>query len=199
MLMKNLQRNSTASAREIKRSRFIASNKQDAVICCNLNSSWAAAGDVCHLCNLLFASSIPCPPPSRPPHPLPRLRLVPCVLLQTKVRPLTNAMLAILGEHVIWLAAAPEMSRRLLHAVVLAAAVADGTRMDSCKRNRRQKTSGGRHLEQPDDASEGFCDWILNRNLSVIGQDFCRGRCYSRDEAEGSWFSRLSVFPLECH
>lgn len=40
------------------------------------------------------------------------------------------AMLAILGEHVIWLAAAPEMSRRLLHAVMLAAAVADGTRVD---------------------------------------------------------------------
>lgn len=43
-------------------------------------------------------------------------------------------MLAILRQYVVWLAAAPEMSRRLLHAVVLAAAVADGTRVDGCER-----------------------------------------------------------------
>lgn len=62
-------------------------------------------------------------------------------------------MLAILGQHVIWLAAAPEMSRRLLHAVVLAAAVADGTRVDGWERRRTQRSSVQRHF-----ASETFCD-----------------------------------------
>lgn len=40
-------------------------------------------------------------------------------------------MLAILCQFIIWLAAAAEMSGRLLHTVVFTSPVADGTRMDS--------------------------------------------------------------------
>lgn len=45
-------------------------------------------------------------------------------------------MLAILGQYVIRLAAAAEMGGRLLHAVVLAAAVADGARVDGCGKTK---------------------------------------------------------------
>lgn len=51
--------------------------------------------------------------------------------LQMRSQSLTDAMLPVLGQHVIGFAAAEEMSRGLLHAVVLTPAVADGAGMDS--------------------------------------------------------------------
>lgn len=99
--------------------------------------------------------------------PLPPLCVLPCVFPQTRVRALTYAMLAILGEHVIWLAAATEMSRRLLHAVVFAAAVADGTRMDGWERRRTQRTSVERHFEQHGDVADTFCDCDTRTRIKV--------------------------------
>lgn len=50
---------------------------------------------------------------------------------------LTYAMLAILRQHVIWLAATSEMSSRLLHTVVFTPSIANSTWMDSWEKKQR--------------------------------------------------------------
>lgn len=67
-----------------------------------------------------------------------------CLLKTLETWALTCTVLAILCQHVIWLAAAAKMRSRLLHAIVFTSPISDGTCMDSWKCKRQKKKVGGK-------------------------------------------------------
>lgn len=75
---------------------------------------------------------------------------------------LTYAMLAILRQHVIWLAATSEMSSRLLHTVVFTPSIANSTWMDSWKKKKQWR--GEENLMKNQKAR---ATWIKERSRKI--------------------------------